>query len=251
MRGKVNNDDRSDRSQAYALFPGDVAYVWVPAGPTQFEFWRTLTGSGFDIPTKSAHEPRSRLAELQIVARAAPDGYTLLLTGANDSVNTVLYDNLHFDYLRDIVPVESIMHQIGVLSTASSPPFLTASFRACSQARRPKSKPRKKNGSPKAEAGASAASSARGAFAIRRKARRSGNPSEYYFRTAPFFETASEKYGWLNRIVTIATGHRLPDGPVYHVFKSRMWARDLTSKFCRDLTSNFVKVSDPGRRFSC
>jgi len=45
------------------------------------------------------------------------------------------------------------------------------------------------------------------------------DPSEYYFRTAPFFETASEKYGWLNRIVAVGTGHRLPDGPVYHVFE--------------------------------
>ncbi|MBV8511024.1 MAG: DUF3237 domain-containing protein [Xanthobacteraceae bacterium] len=45
------------------------------------------------------------------------------------------------------------------------------------------------------------------------------DPSEYYFRAAPFFETASETYGWLNRIVTVATGHRLPDGPVYQVFE--------------------------------
>jgi hypothetical protein len=44
-------------------------------------------------------------------------------------------------------------------------------------------------------------------------------PSEYYFRTAPFFETSSEKYGRLNRIVAIATGHRLPSGPVYDVFE--------------------------------
>jgi hypothetical protein len=43
--------------------------------------------------------------------------------------------------------------------------------------------------------------------------------SEYYFRTAPFFETASEKYGWLNRVITVATGHRPPEGPVYHVFE--------------------------------
>jgi hypothetical protein len=28
------------------------------------------------------------------------------------------------------------------------------------------------------------------------------------------------------------------------------YLQGLTSKFCRDLTSNFVKVSDPGRRFS-
>ena len=45
------------------------------------------------------------------------------------------------------------------------------------------------------------------------------DPSEYYFRVAPFFETASAKYGWLNRIVTVATGHRLPEGPVYQVFE--------------------------------
>lgn len=45
------------------------------------------------------------------------------------------------------------------------------------------------------------------------------DPSQYYFRTAPFFETASDKYGWLNRIVAVATGHRPPEGPVYHVFE--------------------------------
>jgi DNA modification methylase len=47
--GKPVNDDRSDWSQSYALFPGDVAYVWVPAGPTQYNFWQTLMNSGFDI----------------------------------------------------------------------------------------------------------------------------------------------------------------------------------------------------------
>lgn len=43
--------------------------------------------------------------------------------------------------------------------------------------------------------------------------------SEYYFRTAPFFETSSEKYAWLNRIVAVALGHRLPEGPVYRVYE--------------------------------
>jgi hypothetical protein len=45
------------------------------------------------------------------------------------------------------------------------------------------------------------------------------SPSEYYLRASPFFETASEKYGWLNRIVAIALGHRLSSGPVYQVFE--------------------------------
>jgi hypothetical protein len=45
------------------------------------------------------------------------------------------------------------------------------------------------------------------------------NPNEYYFRVAPWFETSSEKYDWLNRVVAIAIGHRLPSGPIYNVFE--------------------------------
>jgi len=43
--------------------------------------------------------------------------------------------------------------------------------------------------------------------------------SEYYFRASFMFETASEKYGWLNHIVGVGTGERPPSGPVYHVFE--------------------------------
>jgi tripartite-type tricarboxylate transporter receptor subunit TctC len=49
------------------------------------------------------------------VARASPDGYTLLLTTASDPWNTALYDNLKFDYLRDIAPVASISRGMDVL----------------------------------------------------------------------------------------------------------------------------------------
>ena len=45
------------------------------------------------------------------------------------------------------------------------------------------------------------------------------DPSQYYFRTTPWFETASEKYRFLNRIVSVATGRRDPTGPVYDVFQ--------------------------------
>ncbi len=43
--------------------------------------------------------------------------------------------------------------------------------------------------------------------------------SEYYLRTAPFFETSSPKYAWLNQIVSIAIGERQPDGVRYEVFE--------------------------------
>jgi tripartite-type tricarboxylate transporter receptor subunit TctC len=39
------------------------------------------------------------------VATASRDGYTLLLTSSTDAWNTALYDNLSFDYVRDIAPV--------------------------------------------------------------------------------------------------------------------------------------------------
>ena len=44
-------------------------------------------------------------------------------------------------------------------------------------------------------------------------------PSDYYLRTAPFFETSSPKYAWLNKIVSVAVGERQPDGVSYEVFE--------------------------------
>ena len=45
------------------------------------------------------------------------------------------------------------------------------------------------------------------------------SPTAYYMRVVPVFETASEKYGWLNRVVAVAHGHRLPNGAIYNVFE--------------------------------
>ena len=45
------------------------------------------------------------------------------------------------------------------------------------------------------------------------------SPSEYYLRTAPFFETSSERYAWLNRIVSVGVGERHPEGVTYEVFE--------------------------------
>ena len=44
----------------------------------------------------------------EVVAKAAPDGYTLLLANSPNAINATLYDNLSFDFIRDIVPVASI-----------------------------------------------------------------------------------------------------------------------------------------------
>jgi len=44
------------------------------------------------------------------------------------------------------------------------------------------------------------------------------SPDEYYFRTAPVFETASEKYGWLNKIVAVGVGTFTPSRVIYKVY---------------------------------
>ena len=45
------------------------------------------------------------------------------------------------------------------------------------------------------------------------------DPSNYYFRTTPYFETGSENYSWLNRICSIATGSRVGDRRGFDVYQ--------------------------------
>lgn len=44
-------------------------------------------------------------------------------------------------------------------------------------------------------------------------------PEEYYLRTVLQFETASETYDWLNRILAVGVGRREPNGVTYDVFE--------------------------------
>src|SRR5258708_5852653 len=43
----------------------------------------------------------------EAVARAQPDGYTLLFLTSSNSYNVALYDQLNFNFIRDIAPVAS------------------------------------------------------------------------------------------------------------------------------------------------
>jgi tripartite-type tricarboxylate transporter receptor subunit TctC len=51
----------------------------------------------------------------EAVVKAPPDGYTLLMIGSNNAWNVTLYDNLRFNFLRDIAPVASIYRGPAVL----------------------------------------------------------------------------------------------------------------------------------------
>jgi hypothetical protein len=45
------------------------------------------------------------------------------------------------------------------------------------------------------------------------------DPATYYFRTALTFETGDTRYDWLNDLLAIGVGDRLPSGPIYRVFQ--------------------------------
>jgi tripartite-type tricarboxylate transporter receptor subunit TctC len=61
----------------------------------------------------------------EFVTKAPPDGYTLLLVPASATINATLYDNLNFNFSRDIVPVASISRTPGVMVVNLSLPVRT------------------------------------------------------------------------------------------------------------------------------
>jgi tripartite-type tricarboxylate transporter receptor subunit TctC len=69
-------------------------------------------GAGSNIATKA-------------VVLAPPDGYTLLLAGTPNAINATLYDNLDFNFIRDIAPVASLIRGPLVMVAHPSVPAKT------------------------------------------------------------------------------------------------------------------------------
>jgi tripartite-type tricarboxylate transporter receptor subunit TctC len=61
----------------------------------------------------------------EYVVRAAPDGYTLLLSSTANTVNASLYNNLDFNFIRDIAPVASISYEPNIMVVNPSVPAKT------------------------------------------------------------------------------------------------------------------------------
>ena len=61
----------------------------------------------------------------EAVVRAPPDGYTLLQATATNAWNATLYDNLNFNFLRDIAPIASIIRVPFVMVVNPSVPAKT------------------------------------------------------------------------------------------------------------------------------
>ncbi|HET7021940.1 MAG TPA: tripartite tricarboxylate transporter substrate binding protein [Xanthobacteraceae bacterium] len=61
----------------------------------------------------------------EAVVKAAPDGYTLLVVDAAPAINTTLYHNLNFVFLRDIAPVACVISTPLVMVVSPSFPAKT------------------------------------------------------------------------------------------------------------------------------
>jgi tripartite-type tricarboxylate transporter receptor subunit TctC len=61
----------------------------------------------------------------ELVVKAAPDGYTLLMLAPSSTINATLYDNLNFVLLRDIAPVASVLRQSQIILANPSLPAKT------------------------------------------------------------------------------------------------------------------------------
>jgi tripartite-type tricarboxylate transporter receptor subunit TctC len=61
----------------------------------------------------------------EMVVRAPPDGYTLLVPAATNAINATLYKKLNFNFIEDIAPVASIVRSPLVMEVNSSFPAKT------------------------------------------------------------------------------------------------------------------------------
>jgi tripartite-type tricarboxylate transporter receptor subunit TctC len=63
----------------------------------------------------------------EMVVRAAPDGYTLLWTTSANAINATLYDNLSFNFVRDIAPIAGVFRVPNIMEVHPSVPAKTVS----------------------------------------------------------------------------------------------------------------------------
>jgi tripartite-type tricarboxylate transporter receptor subunit TctC len=61
----------------------------------------------------------------ELVVRAPPDGYTLLLVSVSNVINATLYDRLNFNFNRDIAPIAGIVRQPALMMVNPSVPAKT------------------------------------------------------------------------------------------------------------------------------
>jgi tripartite-type tricarboxylate transporter receptor subunit TctC len=99
-------------AQAYPARPVNLVAGFAPGGGVDItarlvgQWLAERLGQPFIIENRPG--AASNIAT-EAVVRASADGYTLLMVGSWNAINATLYDNLNFNFIRDIAPVASVI----------------------------------------------------------------------------------------------------------------------------------------------
>jgi tripartite-type tricarboxylate transporter receptor subunit TctC len=116
------------RAQAYPSRPVRIVVGFAAGGTSDIgarligQWLQERLGQPFVIENRPG--AATNLAT-EMVVRAAPDGYTLLMVGPSSTINATLYDKLAFVFLRDIAPVASAFRQPQIILAHPSLPAKT------------------------------------------------------------------------------------------------------------------------------
>jgi tripartite-type tricarboxylate transporter receptor subunit TctC len=103
---------RIARAQAYPARPVRWVVGFAPAGGNDIvarlmgQWLSERTGQQFLVENRPG--AATNIAT-EVVVNAPPDGYTLLFVGVSQAINATLYDNLPYNFIRDIAPAAGIM----------------------------------------------------------------------------------------------------------------------------------------------
>jgi tripartite-type tricarboxylate transporter receptor subunit TctC len=130
------------RAQTYPSRPVHLIVGYAAGGPTDIsarlvgQWLSERLGQQFVIDNRPGAATN---IGTELVVRAAPDGYTLLLVGTTNAINATLYDKLNFNFIRDIAPVASITRSVSLMVVnPSSPANTVPEFIAYAKANRDK-----------------------------------------------------------------------------------------------------------------
>ena len=119
---------RMARAQAYPTRPVRIVVGFAAGGGTDLtarliaQWLSERIGQPFIVENRPG---ASSNVAAEMVARALPDGHTLLFANATNAINATLYDNLSFNFVRDMAPIASIMRVPLVMEVHPSVPTMT------------------------------------------------------------------------------------------------------------------------------
>jgi tripartite-type tricarboxylate transporter receptor subunit TctC len=119
---------RVARAQTYPTRPVRIIVPFPPAGSSDIlarviaPWLSERLGQPFVIENRPGAATN---IGTEVVVRALPDGYTLLMFEASQAINATLYDKLNFVFLRDIAPVACIIRTPLVMEVHPSVPAKT------------------------------------------------------------------------------------------------------------------------------